>query len=201
LHSDLYLMITPQQIYEQTKNKTRVVILGSERKTIVAMILHVLAYHERKVDVVLESAQKVLLNDDTDFVIIEANKNAYELNPNIALLSSNLVVDNSQLIRFINAITNGGILVYNEENTLIKQVVEESAHPIQKYPYETPKHTIENNRVFLDTNEGKLPLEISSQTDLQNLAGVKWICQHMAIDENDFYEAIGSFERANCQCF
>src|SRR5690606_26817148 len=31
----------------------------------------------------------------------------------------------------------------------------------------------------------------------QNLAGAKWICQHMGIDEEDFYEAISSFKGAS----
>jgi len=32
---------------------------------------------------------------------------------------------------------------------------------------------------------------------LNNLAGAKWICQHMGIDEDDFYEAIATFKGAS----
>ena len=32
---------------------------------------------------------------------------------------------------------------------------------------------------------------------MQNLAGAKWICQHMGVDEDDFYEAIASFKGAS----
>jgi UDP-N-acetylmuramate: L-alanyl-gamma-D-glutamyl-meso-diaminopimelate ligase len=42
-----------------------------------------------------------------------------------------------------------------------------------------------------------LPLEIFGNHNLQNLAGAKWICQHMGIDEDDFYEAIASFTGAS----
>jgi UDP-N-acetylmuramate: L-alanyl-gamma-D-glutamyl-meso-diaminopimelate ligase len=42
-----------------------------------------------------------------------------------------------------------------------------------------------------------LPLEIFGKHNLQNLAGAKWICQHMGIDEDDFYEAIESFSGAS----
>jgi len=187
-------MKTSQEIYQLTKNKTRVVILGSESKSIIAMVLHVLNYLDREVDVILEGNQKISLTEEDDFVIVEAGENAYELNPNIALLSVLAENDKSKAERLINTITNGGILVYNEEDEILKKLAEENARPIQKYPYQTPKHTIENNNVFLDTNEGKLPLEVS-ENELQNLAGVKWVCQHIAIDENDFYEAIGSFRK------
>ena len=185
-------MKTSQEIYKLTKNKTRVVILGSESKTIIAMVLFVMNYHERNIDVVLENSQEIVVKENNDFVIIEASVNTDELNANIALMSSNLEADNSQLINFINSITNGGILIYNEEDHLIKELVEKSTHPIQKYPYQTPKYTVENEQLFLDTNEGKLPLEVS-ENELQNLAGVKWICQHIAIDEDDFYEAISTY--------
>lgn len=42
-----------------------------------------------------------------------------------------------------------------------------------------------------------MPLEIFGNHNLQNLAGAKWICQHMGIDEDDFYEAIVSFKGAS----
>jgi UDP-N-acetylmuramate: L-alanyl-gamma-D-glutamyl-meso-diaminopimelate ligase len=42
-----------------------------------------------------------------------------------------------------------------------------------------------------------MPLEIFGDHNLQNLAGAKWICQHMGIDEEDFYEAIASFKGAS----
>ena len=42
-----------------------------------------------------------------------------------------------------------------------------------------------------------MPVEIFGRHNLNNLAGAKWICQHMGIDEDDFYEAIGSFSGAS----
>jgi UDP-N-acetylmuramate: L-alanyl-gamma-D-glutamyl-meso-diaminopimelate ligase len=182
-----------QQLYQQTKNKTRVVICGDTRKMSIAMVLHVLHYLNRHVDSVLESTSQISLVDDNDFVLIEADENAHELNANIALLSTQINDNKLTTIQFIDSITNGGILVYNEEDEVLKKLVEESSKPIQKYPYQTPKHTLENDVVFLNTNEGKLPLKIT-QNNLENLMGVKWVCQHMGIDEDDFYEAIGSFK-------
>ena len=68
---------------------------------------------------------------------------------------------------------------------------------ILKYPYKTPDHFIENGITYLETSEGDLPLEIFGKHNLQNLAGAKWVCQHMGIDEDDFYEAIASFNGAS----
>ncbi len=35
--------------------------------------------------------------------------------------------------------------------------------------------------------------------NLSNLAGAKWICQNMGVDEADFYEAIATFKGASKQ--
>ena len=88
-------------------------------------------------------------------------------------------------------------MVYNEKDAIVKEVVESSSHTIKKYPYSTPIHTIENGITFIDTPDGQMPLEIFGDHNLQNLAGAKWICQHMGIDEDDFYEAISSFTGAS----
>ena len=88
-------------------------------------------------------------------------------------------------------------MVYNEEDLIVKEVVESSENHIKKYPYKAPEYFIENGTTFLETEEGNLPLEIFGKHNLQNLAGAKWICQHVGIDEEDFYEAIASFSGAS----
>ena len=50
---------------------------------------------------------------------------------------------------------------------------------------------------MLETPEGPMPIEIFGKHNLNNLAGAKWICQNMGIDEDDFYEAIATFKGAS----
>ena len=50
---------------------------------------------------------------------------------------------------------------------------------------------------LLETPEGAMPVEIFGNHNLSNMAGAKWICQHMGIDEDDFYEAIATFKGAS----
>ncbi|MBT8317607.1 MAG: peptidoglycan synthetase, partial [Lutibacter sp.] len=63
--------------------------------------------------------------------------------------------------------------------------------------YKTPNYRIENGITLLETSLGEMPLEIFGKHNLQNLAGAKWICQHMGIDEDEFYEAISTFKGAS----
>ena len=42
-----------------------------------------------------------------------------------------------------------------------------------------------------------MPIEVFGAHNLSNLAGAKWICQNMGVDEDDFYEAIATFKGAS----
>jgi UDP-N-acetylmuramate: L-alanyl-gamma-D-glutamyl-meso-diaminopimelate ligase len=213
----------PEFLYEQSKDKTRVVIGGSHGKTtITSMILHVLNYHEKEVDYMvgaqLEGFETMVhLTEENDFIVLEGDEylsspidmrpKFHLYKPNIALLSG-IAWDHinvfptfenytDQFRIFTDAMIPGGSMVYNEEDAVVKEVVEASVNQIKKYAYTTPNHFIENGVTYLETTEGDLPLEIFGKHNLQNLAGAKWICQHMGIDEDDFYEAIESFSGAS----
>ena len=56
---------------------------------------------------------------------------------------------------------------------------------------------MEDGETLLETPEGPMPIEVFGKHNLNNLAGAKWICQHMGIDEDDFYEAISTFKGAS----
>jgi len=213
----------PEFLYEQSKNKTRVVIGGSHGKTtITSMILHVLNYHSISVDYMVGAQLEgfdtmVHLTEENEFMVLEGDEylsspidrrpKFHLYKPNIALLSG-IAWDHinvfptfknyiEQFSIFTDSLTPGGIIVYNQEDLEVKKVVENSQHTIKRYPYQTPEHSIENGTTLLDTPEGKLPLEIFGKHNLQNLAGAKWICQHMGVGEEQFYEAIESFKGAS----
>lgn len=218
----LHIYSYPEFIFEHSKNKTRVVIGGSHGKTtITSMVLHVMHYHNRAVDYLVGAQLEgfktmVHLTEDNDFIVLEGDEylssptdlrpKFHLYQPNIALISG-IAWDHinvfptfenyvDQFKIFIDKITDGGILVYNEEDLTVKQIVEEATKPIRKMPYETPEYSIENGITYLETPDGPMPIEVFGEHNLNNLAGAKWICQNMGIDEEDFYEAIQSFKGA-----
>lgn len=213
----------PEFLYEQSKHKTRVVIGGSHGKTtITAMILHVLNYHDIEVDYMVGAQLEgfdvmVKLTDDADFMVLEGDEylsspidrrpKFHLYQPNIALISG-IAWDHinvfptfenylDQFKIFVDSITVGGSISYNTEDPHVKSIIEDSENQIRKFPYQTPEHTIEEGVTYLDTEEGPLPLEVFGAHNLNNLAGSKWICQQMGVDQDDFYEAISSFSGAS----
>lgn len=213
----------PEFLYEQSKNKTRVVIGGSHGKTtITSMILHVMHYNNIEVDYMVGAQLEgfdtmVHLTEENDFIVLEGDEylsspmdrrpKFHLYQPNIALISG-IAWDHinvfptyenyvEQFEIFIEKITNGGILVYNENDPEVKRVAEAATNPIRKLPYQTPEYTVQNGITYLETPEGPMPIEVFGAHNLNNLAGAKWICQNMGVDEADFYEAIASFKGAS----
>lgn len=213
----------PEFLYEQAKSKTRVVIGGSHGKTtITSMILHVMHYHNKDVDYMVGAQLDgfevmVKLTDDNDFIVLEGDEylsspidrrpKFHLYKPNIALLSG-IAWDHinvfptyenyvEQFRIFVDSIVKGGSVNYNEEDPEVKRVVEASENTIRKLPYKTPEYFVDNGITYLQTAEGPIPIEVFGAHNLNNLAGAKWICQHMGIDEDDFYEAIATFKGAS----
>ncbi len=220
---DVKMYSYPEFLYEQSKNKTRVVIGGSHGKTtITSMILHVLGYHNRKVDYMvgaqLEGFERMVhLTEENDFIVLEGDEylsspldrrpKFHLYKPNIALLSG-IAWDHinvfptfenyvEQFQIFVDSIVKGGSITYNEEDPEVKRVVGASENSVRKLPYSTPEYSVENGRALLKTPEGPMPIEVFGKHNLNNLAGAKWICQNMGVDEDDFYEAIATFKGAS----
>ena len=68
-----------------------------------------------------------------------------------------------------------------------------SQNTIRKESYHTAPHFIDSGRTYLKTDEGALPLTVFGDHNLSNLAGAKWICQLMGVEQDDFYQAIACF--------
>jgi len=213
----------PEFLYEHSKNKTRVVIGGSHGKTtITSMILHVLDYHDIKVDYMvgaqLEGFDRMVhLTKENEFMIIEGDEylsSPIDRRPKFHLYKANIALMSGiawdhmnvfptfenyvdQFKIFIDTMVPGGILIFNEEDEEVVKVVEGSTNSIKKEPYKTPEYTIEKGQVFLDSSEGKIPLKVFGKHNLQNMAGAELICQSIGVSEEEFHEAISTFSGAS----
>ena len=213
----------PEFLYEQSKNKTRVVIAGSHGKTtITSMVLHVLHYHGLEVDFMVGAQLEgfktmVRITPDAEFMLIEGDEylsspidrrpKFHLYKPNIALISG-IAWDHinvfpsfenylDQFRTFIGMIEQGGALIYNAEDEQLVRLVEESTNTIKQFAYHAPQYRIEEGTCLLETPDGDLPLEVFGHHNLLNMEGARWICLEMGIQEDEFYDAIASFKGAS----
>lgn len=213
----------PEYLYEQSKDKTRVVIAGSHGKTtITSMVLHVLHFHQKEVDYMVGAQLEgfdvmVKLTEENDFMVMEGDEylsSTLDRRPKILLYQPNIALISGiawdhvnvfptfenyihQFELFVESITNGGALIYNSEDEEVVKVVEKSEKALKKFPYKTPEYTIEDGITFLQTEEGPIPLEVFGKHNLNNLEGARLICNQLQIMDDDFYEAIQSFKGAS----
>lgn len=213
----------PEFLYQQSQEKTRVVIAGSHGKTsITSMILHVLDYHHKEVDYMVGAQLDgfdvmVKLTEENDFIVMEGDEYLSSTldrrpkillyHPNIALISG-IAWDHvnvfptfenyvHQFELFVDSLVAGGALIYNEDDEQLVEIVEKTENAIKKFPYRTPPHFIEEGVTYLDTFDGPIPLEIFGQHNLSNLEGARLICNQLGVMDDEFYEAIQSFKGAS----
>ena len=195
-------------LYQLHKLKTRVVVTGTQgREEIAAMVLHTMEYFSKEIDYLLEtpigSIPSCKYSSEAEFVLIEGNDTPTQIEqvpifqlyrPTLALISR-IEEDKQQAYAdFINTLTKGGILLYNEEDVALKAVVENTENQLRLMPYETAPHQQSGDTTYLITPEGEMPLMISGEENMNYLSGAKWLCQNLGIDEQDFYEAMATFE-------
>ncbi|RYX91135.1 peptidoglycan synthetase, partial [bacterium] len=210
----------PAYIYEQSKDKLRVVIGGSHGKTtITSMILHVLNYYNRDFDY-LVGAQlagfdtMVKITDEAKVIIIEGDEylaSPIDRRPKFHLYKANVAVISgiawdhinvfptfgeyvSQFKLFIETILPNGKLIYCENDLELRKLVVNSKANIKRIPYAIPSHKIKDGVTYLLPNE--VPLKVFGDHNLMNLNAAKLVCQQLEISENEFMQAISSFTGA-----
>ena len=213
----------PEYIYEQTKDKTRVVIGGSHGKTtITAMILHVL--HTLNIDTdYMVGAQltgftnMVKLSKEAPIAIIEGDeylsspidrRPKFHLYMPIIAVLSGIAWDHinvfptfeiyvEQFTKFINLIEKNGSLFYNSDDAVLSDTAQKASNSgISKVAYSIPKHKIENGITSLITDKGDVPLLIFGNHNLMNLNAAKLVCNKLNVSDDNFYKAIQSFKGA-----
>lgn len=221
----------PEYLYEQSKDKTRIVIGGSHGKTsITAMILHVMKHcgidtdymvgaqlegFETMVQVTPEAKFIVLEGDEYLASPIDRRPKFHLYHPHIALLSGiawdhinvfpTFEIYVEQFSKFIDLIEaqprddddeQAGVLVYCEEDAVLREVAERNTNDIAKIPYGVPPHVIRNGTTYLLREAREIPLLIFGDHNLMNLTGARYVCNAIGIKDAQFDEAIQSFKGA-----
>jgi UDP-N-acetylmuramate: L-alanyl-gamma-D-glutamyl-meso-diaminopimelate ligase len=219
----LKVLSYPEYLYENSKDKTRVVIAGSHGKTsITAMVLHSLHFHNRDCDYMVGAQLEgfetmVRLTNHNEFILLEGDEylsspldprpKFIHYKPNIALLSGiawdhvNVFPDyedyKKQFDQLLDCIEPGGVIIYNEDDQEVLDVIHRTKNEVKKFPYSLPAYRVEDQHFILDTFEGDLELKVFGAHNMSNLEGARWICNQMGLNDEEFYEAIEEFEGAS----
>ena len=223
---DLPVYSYPEFIYQQSKQKQRVVIAGSHGKTtITALLMHVLTYHNRLFDywigdLVAGFDTTVRLSEKAPLILVEADEHAsspidsrpqfLHYQPHIALISGiawdhiNLYptwekyVD--QFEALAEAMPKAGVLIFDESDDMLDVIGQKDRPDITKIPYYPhPSEVIDGKTYLLTKQKKRISVQLFGQHNLKNIAGALVVCDRIGITDEQFYEAIQSFEGVNAR--
>ncbi len=210
----------PEYIYEQSKDKLRVVIGGSHGKTsITAMILHVLQYHQIDCDYMVGAnlegfTTMVRLTHEAPVIILEGDEylsspidrrpKFHWYKPHLAVLSGiawdhinvfptfEKYVDQFRIFR--DDVSE--CLIYFEEDEHLEGLAKEGAS-CRLQGYKTHEHRIDDGVTYWKGVNKDVPLAVFGDHNLQNLNAARLVCEELGVSEHMFLEAIQSFMGAS----
>ncbi len=213
----------PEFLYEQSKDKLRVVIGGSHGKTtITAMVLHVL--HQCNVDTDYMVGAKlegfdvmVRLTEKAGVMVFEGDEyltsaldprpKFHLYKPDIALVSG-IAWDHinvfptfenyiEQFRIFMMMVPDSGALIYCAEDPEVQEVAAGIPGKMKKLPYGVPGHIVAGGNTVLKTAEGDIALKVFGRHNLMNMEGARLVCNQLNISNADFYKSISGFKGAS----
>jgi UDP-N-acetylmuramate: L-alanyl-gamma-D-glutamyl-meso-diaminopimelate ligase len=213
----------PEYIYQESKQKKRIVVGGSHGKTTTtSMIMHALKELNQNFDYLVGAKlngfdQSVNISDAPVIVCegdeypasaIEKKPKFHFLYPHVAILTG-IAWDHinvfptfefylEQFVIFMNRIEKGGILIYNETDPVLNQLVNEHKRlDIRYQPYGVPSHEINNGVTTVTINDAKGVLNVFGNHNLMNMQAAFYACKELGIQATDFVRVMNHFTGAS----
>ncbi len=211
----------PEYLYEQTKDKTRIVVGGSHGKTTTtAMILYAFQKAGIKADYMVGAQiegfdNMVHLSDDAPYAVFEGDeyltsaldhRSKFHLyHPHVAILTGiawdhiNVFPTFPQYVdtfrQFVDLIEPAGTLIYFSGDPNLCDIAAHARPDITLLPYDTPLHSVEDGITYV--TDSHIPLSVFGNHNLQNLHAAQLACQTAGIRPQEFYSLLSSFTGAS----
>ena len=212
----------PEYLYEQSKDKMRIVIGGSHGKTtITSMLLHAINKLDMNVDYMVGAQLEgydcmVKLTNDAKFMILEGDEylsspidrrpKFHLYHPNVALISG-IAWDHinvfptfenytNQFEIFCDLIEPNGTLIYNSEDPEVRKLGEQAREGITSIAYQTPTFEPTETGTLLQFEGRSFPLLVFGPHNLQNLIGAMNLAKSIGIQYTDFLKSMSDFTGA-----
>ena len=199
----------PEYLYEQTKDKIRIVVGGSHGKTTTtSMILYVLQRLGIEADYMVGAQiegfeRMVRLSDTAKYAVFEGDEyltSPLDLrskflwyHPHVAILTGiawdhiNVFPTFPQYVdtfrKFVHSIEPDGSFIYYKGDENLRSIAEDARKDITCIPY--------------DAYDGKVEMQIFGRHNMQNLQAAMLACHCIGVAPEDFYREISTFTGAS----
>ncbi|MGQ1945784.1 UDP-N-acetylmuramate--L-alanine ligase [Geofilum sp. OHC36d9] len=212
----------PEYLYEQCRNKKRVVIGGSHGKTTVtAMIMHALQYNKVDFDYMVGAQldgfdTMVRLSSEAPLAIFEGDEylsSPIDLRPkflwykpHLALITGvawdhinvfpTIDAYNLQFKLFVESVQPGGYITWFGEDEVLGSIMENASN-VKSESYFSVKNKLENGRSVVLFNNQAYSVPVFGSHNFQNMAGAMNICRELGVSADDFLSSMATFKGAS----
>ncbi len=213
----------PEFIYEQSRNKHRVVITGSYGKTTVtAMIMHVLKGVGKDFDYLVGAQvpgfdNPVRITEDAPLIVVEGDEylsSKIDPRPKFLHYQGHMVVINGiswdhinvfpteeayvkQFADLLQSLEKAADVIYNQEDKhlvqLIKQFTNESYY---LHPFKAPSSQVRKGNWEIKLEGKKQQVQIIGEHNMVNIAAAWKACELLSVELPDFLHHISTFKGA-----
>lgn len=199
----------PEYLYEQTKDKIRIVVGGSHGKTTTtSMILYVLQHLGIEADYMVGAQiegfdRMVRLSDTAKYAVFEGDEyltSPLDLrskflwyHPHVAILTGiawdhiNVFPTFPQYVetfrKFVDTIESNGAFIYFDADENLQAIASQARKDISCVPY--------------NAYTGNVEMQVFGRHNMQNLQAACLACQRIGVSAVDFYRVISSFTGAS----
>jgi UDP-N-acetylmuramate: L-alanyl-gamma-D-glutamyl-meso-diaminopimelate ligase len=216
---ELKIQTFPEFVYEQSKDKQRVVIAGSHGKTTTtAMVMHVLRSLDKPFDWLVGSLvdgfEAMVGLSDAPYIIIEWDEypeSRETLKPKFLTYQHTIWVLNGidrdhaniyttfesyldSFRQFLAQTPSDGVVFYNTEDAHVVKLIQEFESQCKCIPYFQHPYQIINHQYALVTADQTIPLNIFWEHNMTNLSAAKAVCNQLGVSDEDFYANIQTFQ-------
>jgi UDP-N-acetylmuramate: L-alanyl-gamma-D-glutamyl-meso-diaminopimelate ligase len=211
----------PGYIYQESRDKIRVVIGGSHGKTTTtSMVMTALRSAGKAFDYLvgakLEGFPQSVNITDAPVIVCEGDEypaSALEKRPKFHFLFPHIAVLTGiawdhinvfptfdiyleQFRIFLDKIEPGGLLIYNQTDPVLAGLVEAHPAPIRKIGYGIPAHRIESGITAVELEGHTGALKVFGEHNLLNLHAAWLVTRELGLDAATFLQGMASFTGA-----
>ncbi len=186
--------LTAENIYQQSLDKQRIVIVGEGSALIMSLVVHALSFFNRKFDCI-RPGKPDLLDKSSPLILIQAQDQLLDYKHHIAVLtdlsSGDLLDAYAQLA---DATPKGGSLLYPELNVPLKKVGSKERPDVQALAYSKYKHEVKDGKTTLVSSTGeRYTISLSGDKNLEYISAAKELLKKIGISSGQFYKAISTY--------
>lgn len=212
----------PDFIYEMKKSALRVVVAGSHGKTtITSMIAYTLAHFGDDFDYLIGAGipgfENMVKISEAPLMILEGDEylsSSVDRTPkfiryrhNIGLVSG-IAWDHinafpskedyvEQFRKFIHHTPDGGQIIYNREDKLLRDLIEHTNRKMKVIPYSTPRYEVIDEKYNFILGSEKIPMKVFGRHNMSNLAGALAVLKVLGHEEYKSLQILRNFSGAS----